>query len=281
MKKVVWLLLVVALMISLCACPAQEEIYPEAVEVNITAGKIEAGMTLKDVFAEVTINDEPTACRLKLTGFAWDGYWEMADDEPVEDHFAVRLDVFYSLPKGYDVEDVHIVVDSDGGNYDGTGTIGSDAEGNVEAWSRVFYGKEPLPLETLPVETEPQHTHTWTELPGPGILVCTLEGVKNFACDCGETKSEVIPAPGHDMKEWAVTDATCTQAGRKTSSCKRCGSGFIVEIPAKGHTWSAWVNKTGRVHSRTCSVCGAEEEANHNIPSGSVTCTDCGIDIIN
>ena len=27
--------------------------------------------------------------------------------------------------------------------------------------------------------------------------------------------------------------------------------------------------------------CGAEETENHNIPAGSVTCTDCGADIIN
>ena len=58
-------------------------------------------------------------------------------------------------------------------------------------------------------------------------------------------------------------------------------AGFIVDLPAIGHIWSAWVKETGLVHKRTCSECGAEEEASHNIPSGSVTCTDCGADIIN
>ena len=78
-----------------------------------------------------------------------------------------------------------------------------------------------------------------------------------------------------------MTPATCTKDGQKTTSCKRCNAGFTVDIPATGHIWSAWIKETGLVHKRTCSECGAEETANHNIPAGSVTCTDCGADIIN
>ena len=312
MKKIFAILTVITLALSLCACPAlEQEATSGKPQVHITVGKIEPGMTAKDVFAEVTINNQPVPCRVQLTGFVWDGYWEMAADEPVPEPFAVRVDIFYSLPKGCDVEDVDITMDSDGGNYDGTGSISNDEDGNIEAWSRAFYGKEPLPPETEPTEattqpteattqpteaptqptetstqptetpTQPVHTHTWVEQPGPGIIDCTLDREKNFKCSCGETKSEIIPAPGHDLKDWTVTPATCTQEGQKTTSCKRCSAGFTVELPAIGHIWSAWVNETGLVHKRTCSECGAEEEARHNIPSGSVTCTDCGADIIN
>ena len=295
MKRIVTVLIIIALCLSLCACPATEqevtpgipqqettqettqETEPDTPQVHIVVGKVESGMTVKDVFAEVTIDNQPVACRVKLTGFVWDGYWEMAEDEPVPEPFAVRVDIFYSLPKGCDVEDVNITMDSDGGSYDGTGSISNDAQGNVEAWSRAFYGKEPLPPETESTE----HTHSWTELAGPSILDCNLDRIKTFQCSCGETKTETIPAPGHDLKDWSVTPATCTEAGRKTTSCKHCGAGFTVELSALGHAWSAWVKKTGLVHSRTCSVCGAEETANHNIPSGEVTCTDCGADIIN
>ena len=283
MKKIFVILLVMALALSLCACPAlEQEATSGKPQVHITVGKIEPGMTAKDVFAEVTINNQPVPCRVQLTGFVWDGYWEMAADEPVPDEpYAVRVDIFYSLPKGCDVEDVDITMDSDGGNYDGTGSISNDEDGNIEAWSRAFYGKEPLPPETEPQPTQPDHTHTWVEQPGPSIIDCTLDREKNFKCSCGETKSEMIPAPGHDLKDWSVTPATCTQEGQKTTSCKRCSAGFTVDLPAIGHIWSAWVNETGLVHKRTCSECGAEEEAKHNIPSGSVTCTDCGADIIN
>lgn len=287
------ILLVFALCLTLCGCPALEDApQAPAKKVHITVGKMEPGMTAKDVLVEVTIDNQPVACRVKLTGFEWDGYWELAEDEPVPEPFAVRVDIFYSLPKGCDVEDVDITMECDGGNYDGTGSISNDKDGSVEAWSRVFYGKEPLPPETESIEptqpteaptqpTQPVHTHTWVEQPGPSIIDCTVDRFKNFKCSCGETKSEKIPAPGHDLKEWSVTPATCTEEGQKTTSCKRCGAGFTVDLPAIGHIWSAWINETGLVHKRTCSECGAEEEARHNIPSGSVTCTDCGADIIN
>ena len=297
MKKIFTILLVMALALSLCACPALEQEVPSGTpQVHITVGKVEPGMTAKDVFVEVTIDNQPVACRVQLTGFVWDGYWEMAEDEPVPEPFAVRVDIFYSLPTGCDVEDVDITMDSDGGNYDGTGSISNDDQGNVEAWSRAFYGKEPLPPETEPTETptqpteaptqptestQPDHTHTWVEQPGPSIIDCSLDRTKTFKCSCGETKTETIPAPGHDLKDWTVTPATCTKDGHKTTSCKRCNAGFTVDIPAIGHIWSAWIKETGLVHKRTCSECGAEETANHNIPAGSVTCTDCGADIIN
>ena len=294
MKKIVAILLVMVLALTLCACPALEQEVPSGTpQVHITVGKVEPGMTAKDVFVEVTIDSQPVACRVQLTGFVWDGYWEMAEDEPVPEPFAVRVDIFYSLPTGCDVEDVDITMDSDGGNYDGTGSISFEEQGNVEAWSRAFYGKEPLPPETEPTEvptqptetptqpTQPDHTHTWVEQPGPSIIDCSLDRTKTYKCSCGETKTETIPAPGHDLKDWVVTPATCTKDGQKTTSCKRCNAGFTVDIPATGHIWSAWIKETGLVHKRTCSECGAEETENHNIPAGSVTCTDCGADIIN
>ena len=287
MKRTFAIVIVLALCMSLCACPALEQEVPAGTpQVHITVGKVEPGMTAKDVFVEVTIDSQPVACRVQLTGFVWDGYWEMAADEPVPEPFAVRVDIFYSLPKGCDVEDVDITMDSDGGNYDGTGSISNDAQGNVEAWSRAFYGKEPLPPETEPTEvptqpTQPTHTHTWVEQPGPSIIDCSLDRTKTYKCSCGETKTETIPAPGHDLKDWTVTPATCTTDGQKTTSCKHCNAGFTVDIPATGHIWSAWIKETGLVHKRICSECGAEETENHNIPAGSVTCTDCGADIIN
>ena len=347
MKKFVAVVLTMAMLLSLCACTAIEEASSEIKEVHITAGKIEPGMTAKDVFVEVTIDNQPVPCRVTFTGFAWDGYWEMEEDEAVSENFFVCLNVFYSLPKGCDVENINVTMECDGGQYDGTGSISFDEDGNVEAWSRAFYGEEPEPPQTQPTEetvsptvatvppteatvppteatvppaettvpptestvppteatvpptestvppteattppTEPttpptEHTHDWTELPGPGILDCTVDGAKNFVCDCGETKTEIIAAPGHDLNEWSITDPTCTKNGSKITTCKRCSAGFVVELVATGHDWSSWINKTGRVHFRTCSVCGAEMEANHTIPENSVTCTGCGADIIN
>lgn len=280
MKRTISLLLVFLLCLGLCACEPVDTILEDTMlEVHIAAGKIEPGMTAKDVFVEVTINNEPVPCRVMLTGFVWDGYWEMEDDEPVSDPVCVRLDVFYSLPKGFDETQINVTMECDGGEYDGTGSISFDENGNVEAWSHAFYGKEPLPPEEN-TQADP-HTHTWTEVPGPGIMICTQDSVRKYQCSCGETKSETIPAPGHDLREGAVTPPTCTDVGRQTKTCKRCSQGFTYEIPATGHSWSGWVKTTGLVHTRTCSTCGVTQSANHTIPTGSVTCTGCGADIIN
>ena len=96
MKKMVAVLLILTMLLSLCACSAVEEPSSKILEVHITAGKIEPGMTAKDVFVEVTIDNQPVACRVKLTGFVWDGYWEMAEDEQTEVccHFCNKKYIF-------------------------------------------------------------------------------------------------------------------------------------------------------------------------------------------
>lgn len=300
MKKLAFLL-VFALCLTLCGCPALENT-PQAPgqlvtkEVYITAGTIKPGMTAKDVLVEVTIDHQPVACRVQLTGFTSDGYWEMSEDEPVTDPFLVRLDVFYSLPKGYDLDQVNVTMKCDGGTYDGTGSIGYDDAGNVEAWSHAFYGELPeeepqsteqtQPTEQqqtssdVPIQTAP-HVHTWVEKNENTYISCTTDMVKTYACTCGEGKQETIPAPGHDMKDGAVTQPTCTDSGRQTKRCSRCSYVIVIETPATGHSWSDWQYESGRVHKHTCSTCGAGETANHTIPSGSVTCSGCGADIIN
>lgn len=284
------IILVIALCLSLCACDlGVNEAPPAASDVHITAGGIVPGMTAKDVLVEVTIDNQPVACRMELTCFTPEGYYTMVEDEPVPEDFMIRLDVFYSLPKGIDVDHINVVMECDGGNYDGTGSIGHDANGCVEAWSHAFYGEEPQPQdqtepETQPV-TEPEaqlHTHNWTEVSSGYVYInCTSDREVTYTCGCGESKTETVPAPGHDIVVGSTIQPTCTETGITTSSCKRCGAGFINEQPATGHAWSAWSYATGRMHKRVCETCGAEEEASHNIPSGSVTCTDCGADIVN
>lgn len=338
MKKLLTIILAITLCLSLCACPALEapstqDSAPKIFEVHITAGKIEPGMTAKDVFVEVTIDHQPVPCEVHLTGFVWDGYWEMADDEPVSNPVSVRLDVFYSVPKGYDIENLNVTMECDGGEYDGTGSISFDDEGNVEAWSHAFYGEIPeppetetqptetqpavteppattppetqppatQPLETTPPETTPPetqppvtqptettppetqpHTHSWTKQDmGYMPARCNADGFQNYVCACGETYQEIIPALEHDILERSNIPPTCTAAGSQTKVCTRCAQIFKIELPATGHSWSAWQYSTGRVHTRTCTVCQATEEENHTIPSGSVTCTGCGADIIN
>ena len=301
MKKLC-ILFSVLLCLTLCACPAKTEDVPPTVTqvpttvadtalpekaVHITAGKIEPGMTCKDVLVEVTLEQQPIPCRVELTALTAEGFYTMEESEPVSADNMIRLDVYYSLPQGYDVDNIQVTMDCDGGQYDGTGSVGNDDNGCVEAWSHAIYGEEE-PEETEPVEeTEPieetqPHDHDWVEdSPGYSYPSCTTDQTKTYTCSCGQTKAETVPALGHNWKEGAMIQPTCTEAGSQTKTCTRCGQGLIDSIPATGHSWSAWVMENGRLHKHTCSVCGEEETANHNIPAGTVTCTDCGADIIN
>ncbi len=252
-----------------------EPVQPSFADVQIKAGKIETGMTPKDISVEVTINGQAAACKVELTCFTDTGYYVMAADEAVPENFYGRLDVYYSLPEGVDLDSAEVTMTCDGGEYDGTGSVGNDANGCVEAWSHAIYGTEPA-------ATEPVHTHDWNKDESKsGIVGCNFDGYTVYVCDCGESYRKTIPALGHDYAEPSITPPTCTRTGYQTTHCKRCGEGLFSEIPATGHSWSQWTYENGRVHVRTCSVCGEREEANHSIPSGTVTCTDCGMDIVN
>jgi len=271
-------------------------------DVKITAGKIEPGMTVKDIDVEVIVDGKPADHTLELTCFTSNGYYTMDETEPVEEGFSVRLDVYYSLPEGVDVDHINVVMECDGGEYDGTGSYGNDDNGRVIAWSHAIYESDTAPTDptesspiatppttpldtvpTTPPETAPVvHTHTWTEDPSrAGPVGCTFDGYKTFVCQCGETKKETIPATGHEIVISSTTQPTCTSSGRQVSHCKHCGAGYINDLPATGHSWSDWAYENGRIHKRTCSICQAEEEANHQIPAGSLTCSGCGEDIVN
>lgn len=67
---------------------------------------------------------------------------------------------------------------------------------------------------------------------------CTQKGSKTFTCkDCGETRTEEIPASGHDWGEWTVTkEATADEEGEETRECKNCGENetrAIAKLPAE------------------------------------------------
>lgn len=82
--------------------------------------------------------------------------------------------------------------------------------------------------------------HTWNDGEVTTAPTCTEEGVKTFTCqnDKSHTRTEVIPALGHDLKETIVKAPTCTEAGSKKVACTRCDyEDSQVEIPALGHKW--------------------------------------------
>ncbi len=64
---------------------------------------------------------------------------------------------------------------------------------------------------------------------------CTKAGEKTITCsECGESKTEEIPATGHHYEETSNVPPTCTDDGKKVSTCE-CGESKTEIIPATGH----------------------------------------------
>lgn len=79
------------------------------------------------------------------------------------------------------------------------------------------------------------HTHVYTT--EHKDATCTADGYDKETCKCGDTKTTVIPALGHEWGKPVVVEPTCTTEGTSTVTCGRCGEKEITTIDALGHTW--------------------------------------------
>lgn len=81
---------------------------------------------------------------------------------------------------------------------------------------------------------------------------CTEDGVKTYTCSNGETRTETIPALGHN---WVLESdtATCTTVGVKTYKCSRCNEIRTEDNPALGHNFEGGY----------CERCGEYEFENY------------------
>ena len=109
--------------------------------------------------------------------------------------------------------------------------------------------------------------HTWDN----GVITKeateTEEGVKTYTCKtCGETKTESIPMAYHHWDQGTVTkEPTCTEKGEKTHHC-------IDEGCDK--TWIETIPATGHQHTEIRDK--KEATCEENGYSGDTYCKDCG-----
>jgi len=101
-----------------------------------------------------------------------------------------------------------------------------------------------------------EHEHSWDSGEVTKAATCTGTGVKTYACSCGETKTETIPATGHSWSGWTVVkQATSSEEGLKERICSACGEKQQEAIPVSGHEHS-W--DSGKVTKEpTCTEAGA------------------------
>lgn len=145
-------------------------------------------------------------------------------------------------------------------------------------------------------ETIPKTEHTPVPVPAKAAT-CTetglTEGKKCEVCHATLVKQEVTPALGHDWDDWKVTkEATCTETGVKTRTCKRDASHTETEaIAATGHVYTEKVVlptcESDGYTIFTCNNCGDIYTGNVTAKLGhdyqlkdhkDATCTEAGYD---
>ena len=120
---------------------------------------------------------------------------------------------------------------------------------------------------TAPVWVEPETgcRHEWDAGTVTAAATCTAEGEAIFTClRCGATKTEDLPALGHDIVIDTAIPATCTTSGLTAGEhCTRCDYKVAQEVvPATGHQHAYPEHRdatcTEPGYDRTvCDDCGA------------------------
>ena len=67
---------------------------------------------------------------------------------------------------------------------------------------------------------------------------CTEDGKNTYTCSrCGDSHDEVIPATGHNYTEVVTKEPTCTETGVKTYTCSNCEDSYTETIKKLGHKY--------------------------------------------
>ena len=144
--------------------------------------------------------------------------------------------------------------------------------------------------------SNPLGEHSWDNGKVTKEATCTEDGEKTYTCTvCNTTKTEVIPATGHQHKEVRnAKKATCTEDGYTGDTyCKDCGEKLETGSVIKklGHTWDNGVitkeatETEEGVKTYTCKTCGETKTekipaTSHHWDQGTITkkatCTENG-----
>lgn len=91
--------------------------------------------------------------------------------------------------------------------------------------------------------TKLAHVHSYSESVTT-TPSCTTEGVKTFACSCGSSYTEAIPATGHIWGDYAYNnDATTESDGTKTRCCTICGERETVTAEGTRKNLPSWYDE--------------------------------------
>lgn len=122
---------------------------------------------------------------------------------------------------------------------------------------------------------------------------CIATGELTHTCSCGYSYTEVAAKTTTHKKKTTTVAATCTTAGKVTTSCEHCGKVFSeTTTAAKGHSYTSKVTKQATCNSDgtrkyTCS-CGhgytetitGGTHVKANVNASESTCIGCGTKLI-
>lgn len=133
-------------------------------------------------------------------------------------------------------------------------TIRAEPSQDAEAVGTVMEGTHVSIYETVTVEGQPWCRIDEGWIPGEYVRLAEVE----------PSQPSTLPDHTHEYSA-AVVPPTCTENGYTVHTCG-CGDRYWDGIvPAKGHTWGAWVTvkaateEEAGLAERVCSVCGEKE----------------------
>ncbi len=104
--------------------------------------------------------------------------------------------------------------------------------------------------------------HTWDSGKIDKKETCKENGIKKFTCsNCENTKTEIIPATGHNYIKTITRKAACTSNGTEKYTCSECNDSYSKAVPKTGHIIGNWkvskkptIFKAGK-EEILCTVC--------------------------
>ena len=256
-------------------------------EILISVGEIKAGDLVRTIPVSVQINGEEVESRTEWVIYSEEDYDYLDHSATIPANYWGRLDIYYTLPKDIPSDYPEVIIDAPGGLYDGTGDVGVDSEGCVEAWSHIQYDfrneestketeetvkqsesktpdMKPEPPKTEP-ETKP-HVHSWKVNESESVAAsCDTNGWKQYDCKgCSEIYREDLPAYGHQWSSKVIKEPTCTESGVRQYSCSNCKWSYDEAISATGHSMSSETTNPSSCTGQgsgvyRCGICGYEE----------------------
>ena len=108
--------------------------------------------------------------------------------------------------------------------------------------------------------------HKWEQV-AEELSTCTQAGHSSYQqCSvCGNTEGKnAYDLAEHTRSGGQTIAPTCTEAGyTEAVTCSECGTELAPRQegdPANGHTWGDWGEPVDGIKTRTCEVCGAEDQ---------------------